>query len=88
MDSFCAVIRPGRIKLDLTWRQLAVHFRDEQHRQISAPYVNEREHNLGKPPHPHLIGQVAGPLQIQSTHSALQRVARLPAYLTRWPLRV
>ena len=47
-------------------RDLAVRIKVEDGRPISAPYLNDLEHNLRKPPRGHLIEQFARHLDIEA----------------------
>ena len=62
--SFGELIAEGRKRAKLTQRELAARIKVEEGRSISAPYLNDLEHNLRKPPRGHLIEQFAKELNI------------------------
>jgi transcriptional regulator with XRE-family HTH domain len=62
--TFGELIAEGRKRAKLTQRELAARIKMEEGRAISAPYLNDLEHNLRKPPRGHLIEQFATELNI------------------------
>ena len=66
MKTFGELIAEGRKRARLTQRELAARIKVEDGRPISAPYLNDLEHNLRKPPRGHLIEQFARHLDIEA----------------------
>jgi transcriptional regulator with XRE-family HTH domain len=66
MKTFGELIAEGRKRAKLTQRELAARIKVEDGRPISAPYLNDLEHNLRKPPRGHLIEQFARHLDIEA----------------------
>jgi len=66
MKSFGELIAEGRKQAKLTQRELAARILLEDGRPISAPYLNDLEHNLRRPPRGHLIEQLARELDIEA----------------------
>ncbi len=64
MKTFGELIAEGRKRAKLTQRELAARIKLEEGRSISAPYLNDLEHNLRKPPRGHLVEQFARELGI------------------------
>jgi transcriptional regulator with XRE-family HTH domain len=65
MKTFGELIAEGRKRAQLTQRELAARIKMEDGRPISAPYLNDLEHNLRKPPRGHLIEQFAKELDLE-----------------------
>jgi transcriptional regulator with XRE-family HTH domain len=65
MKTFGELIAEGRKRAQLTQRELAVRIKMEDGRPISAPYLNDLEHNLRHPPRGHLIEQFANELDLE-----------------------
>ena len=66
MKTFGELIAEGRKQARLTQRELAARILLEDGRPISAPYLNDLEHNLRKPPRGHLIEQFARDLGLEA----------------------
>ena len=66
MSTFGKCIRERRKALGPTQRQLASRVRFEDGHSISAPYLNDIEHDLRKPPRAHLIEQFAQALSVNA----------------------
>jgi transcriptional regulator with XRE-family HTH domain len=64
MKTFGELIAEGRKRAKLTQRELSARIKMEDGRPISAPYLNDLEHNLRKAPRGHLIEQFAKELEI------------------------
>src|SRR5580700_2421756 len=65
MKTFGEMIAEGRKRTGLTQRQFALRIKMEDGRPISAPYLNDLEHNLRHPPRGHLIEQFAKELDLE-----------------------
>jgi transcriptional regulator with XRE-family HTH domain len=65
MKTFGELIAEGRKRSKLTQRELVTRIKMEDGRAISAPYLNDLEHNLRKPPRGYLIDQFARELEIE-----------------------
>jgi transcriptional regulator with XRE-family HTH domain len=65
MKTFGELIAEGRKRAQLTQRELAARIKMEDGRPISAPYLNDLEHNLRHPPRGHLIDQFAKELELE-----------------------
>jgi len=65
MKTFGELIAEGRKRAKLTQREFAQRIKMEDGRPISAPYLNDLEHNLRKPPRAHLIDQFAAELNLE-----------------------
>jgi transcriptional regulator with XRE-family HTH domain len=78
MKTFGELIAEGRKLAKLTQRELAACIKLEDGRPISAPYLNDLEHNLRKAPRGFLIDQFAKELQIEADllYFAARRVPR------------
>ncbi len=59
MRTFGEVIAQARKKANLTQRQLAARIKTEEGKPISAPYLNDIEHNFRHPPRGYLLEQFA-----------------------------
>jgi transcriptional regulator with XRE-family HTH domain len=66
MKTFGEMIAQGRKRAQLTQRELAQRITMEDGRPISAPYLNDIEHNLRKPPRAHLLDQFASELNLEA----------------------
>ena len=66
MGTFGEFIRRRRKALGLVQRQLAGRVRFEDGHPISAPYLNDLEHDLRKPPRAYLIEQFARGLGVSA----------------------
>jgi transcriptional regulator with XRE-family HTH domain len=66
MKTFGELIAEGRKRAQLTQREFAQRIKMEDGRTISAPYLNDLEHNLRKPPRGFLIEQFASELNIKA----------------------
>lgn len=66
MKTFGEMIANGRKRAGLTQRELAARIEMEDGKAISAPYLNDIEHNLRKPPRAHLIDQFASELNLEA----------------------
>jgi transcriptional regulator with XRE-family HTH domain len=66
ITSFGELIAEGRKRAKLTQRELAARIRLEDGRPISAPYLNDLEHNLRRAPRGHLIEQFARELGLEA----------------------
>jgi transcriptional regulator with XRE-family HTH domain len=64
VKTFGEVIAEGRVKAGLTQRELAARIKTEKGRPISAPYINDLEHNLRHPPRGYLLEEFAKHLEI------------------------
>jgi transcriptional regulator with XRE-family HTH domain len=65
MKTFGEMIADGRKRAGLTQRELSARITMEEGKPISAPYLNDLEHNLRKPPRAHLIDQFASELNLE-----------------------
>lgn len=66
MKTFGELIAEGRKGAKLTQRELAARVKMEDGRPISAPYLNDLEHNLRHPPRGYLIERFAQELGLQA----------------------
>lgn len=66
MKTFGEVIAEARKKAKLTQRELAARIKNEDGRPISAPYLNDLEHNLRHPPRGHLLEEFAKQLDLDA----------------------
>jgi transcriptional regulator with XRE-family HTH domain len=66
MKTFGEMIAEARKRTKLTQRELAARIKMEDGRTISAPYLNDLEHDLRKPPRGHLIEQFARELNLDA----------------------
>jgi transcriptional regulator with XRE-family HTH domain len=66
MKTFGEVIAEARAKAGLTQRELAARIRNEKGKAISAPYLNDMEHNLRHPPRGYLLEELAKHLDLDS----------------------
>jgi len=66
MKTFGELIAEGRKGVKLTQRELSARIKMEDGRPISAPYLNDLEHNQRKPPRGHLIEQFARALKMEA----------------------
>lgn len=66
MKTFGEVIAEGRKRAKLTQRELAARIKTEDGRPISAPYLNDIEHNLRHPPRGHLLEEFAKHLDLDA----------------------
>ena len=66
MKTFGELIAEGRKLAQLTQRELAARIKMEDGRPISAPYLNDLEHDLRHPPRGHLIEQFAKELELEA----------------------
>lgn len=66
MKTFGELIAEGRKRAQLTQRELAVRIKMEDGRPISAPYLNDLEHNLRHPPRGYIIEQFARELDLEA----------------------
>ena len=66
MKTFGEMIAEARKKLGITQRELAVRIKTEEGKSISAPYLNDIEHNLRHPPRGHLLEEFAKHLKIDT----------------------
>ena len=66
MKTFGEMIADGRKRARLTQREMAARITMEDGKPISAPYLNDLEHNLRKPPRAHLIDQFASELNLEA----------------------
>lgn len=64
MKTFGEVIAEARAKAGLTQRELAARIKSEKGKPISAPYLNDIEHNLRHPPRGYLLEEFAKHLDI------------------------
>ena len=66
MKTFGELIAEGRKRAKLTQREFAARIKMEDGRPISAPYLNDLEHNLRHPPRGYLIEQFARELDLEA----------------------
>ena len=66
MKTFGELIAEGRKGAKLTQRELAARIKMEDGRPISAPYLNDLEHNLRHPPRGYLIERFALELGLEA----------------------
>jgi transcriptional regulator with XRE-family HTH domain len=66
MKTFGELIAEGRKRVKLTQREFAARIKMEDGRPISAPYLNDLEHNLRHPPRGYLIEQFAKELDLEA----------------------
>jgi transcriptional regulator with XRE-family HTH domain len=66
MKTFGELIAEGRKRAKLTQREIAARIKMEDGRPISAPYLNDLEHNLRHPPRGYLIEQFAKELDLEA----------------------
>jgi transcriptional regulator with XRE-family HTH domain len=66
MKTFGEMIADGRKRAGLTQREMAARITMEDGKPISAPYLNDLEHNLRHPPRAHLIDQFASELNLEA----------------------
>ncbi len=66
MKTFGELIAEARKRAQLTQRELSARIKMEDGRPISAPYLNDLEHNLRHPPRGHLIEQFAKELSLEA----------------------
>jgi transcriptional regulator with XRE-family HTH domain len=66
MKTFGELIAEGRKGAKLTQRELAARIKMEDGRPISAPYLNDLEHNLRHPPRGYLIERFAQELGLDA----------------------
>jgi transcriptional regulator with XRE-family HTH domain len=64
MKTFGEVIAEARQKAGLTQRDLALRIKTEKGKPISAPYLNDIEHNLRHPPRGYLLEEFAKHLDL------------------------
>jgi transcriptional regulator with XRE-family HTH domain len=64
MKTFGELIAEARKRAKLTQRELAARIKTEEGRAISAPYLNDIEHNLRHPPRGHLLDEFAKHLDL------------------------
>ncbi|HVN88885.1 MAG TPA: helix-turn-helix transcriptional regulator [Candidatus Binataceae bacterium] len=64
MKTFGAMIAEARKKAHLTQLQLAAQIKNEEDRGISAPYLNDIEHDHRQPPRGFLLQQFAEVLNL------------------------
>lgn len=64
MKTFGEVIAEARVKAGLTQRELAARIKTEKGKPISAPYINDIEHNLRHPPRGYLLEELAKHLEL------------------------
>jgi transcriptional regulator with XRE-family HTH domain len=64
MKTFGEVIAEARVKAGLTQRELAARIKTEKGKPISAPYLNDMEHNLRHPPRGYLLEEFAKHLEL------------------------
>lgn len=74
--SFGEIIAKGRKERGLSQKQLASLIKKEDGQSISAPYLNDIEHDRRSPSSDHIIEQFAAALQIESDllYFAIRRI--------------